>query len=586
VNERQHTIVSDSTVSHQLLEPALPGIWMAEHRRIWQLHPLNASKFASFSYARGLSFDEKDIIQLWQLGLIKADLVTSRKKLRLGGLIDRGIDRRGYHMYSDERPLPRRLANWKNARKTLKPLRKEIELLFHPFRYYVLYHISRLIEVHVSSMQTFLQEHFPHLLEISLTMFNNFSQSDKFTTSIDNWNDVTSLCILTEPYIYQRIFHSIRYDPTEVQNWQVGAKEINQHITDYWHNNVEKLYLNIGVKRLEEIRQDLCVNTQLLDPNRWIHTLLCLGESELRLELEGHLGGALLLRTMAEMLRRATEEVFDNQLREEDELGLGWMPEDVKETIYGSNRLLDNSQAGSVFARRYGLNYKPHVHLYGEGNTEYGALNSFFKTMGIPVTNLHGLIKEGKSMVTFFRDSLRSDIRDHMYSLVVIDGDVPENVKIMESAARNNQTSEEDGIFGRFFLSQPDFEIANFEIEELEEVLWIWVGGESPSQADREQLHSHVKDTTGSTEFFKGVKHAAALSLPQLVGYDKCAAWGEELMKFAWEHPFKQNRKRQIIEAVELAVRWEKINSMERYEVSKKSYMVDPKTGDLVTRPS
>src|SRR5712692_10036617 len=120
-----------------------------------------------------------------------------------------------------------------------------------------------------------------------------------------------------------------------------------------------------------------------------------------------------------------------------------------------------------------------------------------------------------------------------MYSIVVIDGDVRENVRILESAARNNQAREDDGIFGRFFLSQPDFEFANFEIEELEEVLWKWVGGESPSQADRELLHSYVKDATGSTEFFNGVKRAAQ-ALLQLIGYDKGEKWGEELMKFVW----------------------------------------------------
>src|SRR5437588_3183945 len=338
---------------------------------------------------------------------------------------------------------------------------------------------------------------------------------------------------------------------------------------------------------LEEIRQELCFDTQMLDPNRWIHTLLCLGESKPRVEAKGHLGGALLLRTMAEMLRRATEEAFDKELREEDELGTGWMPKGVKETLYGSNRLLDDHQAGSTFVRWHGLNYKPRVHLYGEGHTEYSALYSFFKMMGfsVPVTNLHGLIKEGNSMVTFFRDSLQSDIRDQMYSIVVIDGDVRENVRILESAARNNQTSEDDGIFGRFFLATPDFEFANFEREELEEVLWTWVGGESPSQADRELLHNHVKGTTGSTEFFKGVKRAA-LALPQLERNVKGEKWGEELMKFAWDNQFKEGRKRQIIEAVELALRWEKITNMERYEVAKKTYTVDPQTGELIARPS
>jgi hypothetical protein len=209
--------------------------------------------------------------------------------------------------------------------------------------------------------------------------------------------------------------------------------------------------------------------------------------------------------------------------------------------------------------------------------------------VGVQVTNLHGLIKEGKSKTgkpigaTFFRDNLRTDIENHIYSMVVIDGDIEDNVRVLESAARNNRNSEDDGIFGRFFLSKPDFEFANFEIEELEEVLWNMTGNEKPSQADRELLHGFVKDATKSKEFFNGV-HRASIDLPQLIELDKGEKWGEELMKFAWEHKIKQGQKRKIIEAVELALHWEKTINLERYETAKKTYMVDPQTGEFIRR--
>ncbi len=473
-----------------------------------------------------------------------------------------------------------------DALKTLNPLQDDVKLLFHPFRYYVLYHLDRALGLNSSRMQMFYQEGYQRILDYGLSMFNNWSRSEQFRSSIKLWNDTASIAIITEPCAYLRIFHFIRYSPWDVTNFQAGAEEIYRHIDEYW-NSMNELYHQIGMERLEEIRQELCIAAQTLDSNRWIHTLLCLGDSKLRLELEDRLGGALLLRTMAEMLRRATEKAFNTELREEDELGFGWVPKDVKEKIYWSNRLLDDHRAAGTFARRHGLNYKPRVHVYGEGNTEYGAFNSFLKMMGIlvPVNNLHGLIKDGKSMVTFFRDELRADIKAQRYSMVVIDGDVRENVRILESAARNNQTSEDDGLFGRFFVSKPDFEFANFDVEELEEVLWKWVGGESPSQEERELLHSHVKDAKNSTQFFNGVKRAAQ-SLLRLIGYDKCEEWGEELIKFAWDHQFKQNQKRQIIEAVELALDWEKTRNLEPYETAKKTYMVDPQTGEFVKRTS
>jgi hypothetical protein len=200
--------MTHTTTVPRLLKSSLPGAWIIQHNRIGQMSLLNADKLASFSHHRGLAyFNETDVIQLWQLGLIKADLITSRRKLRLVGLVDRGTDGYGNHVYSDERQLPRRLKGWENARKTLKPLQEGVELLFHPFRYYVLYGIDRMVDLNASAMQIFLQDNYPRLLEFCLTMFNNFSHSDNFITSINTWNDVASLAIITEPCMYGQGCH-------------------------------------------------------------------------------------------------------------------------------------------------------------------------------------------------------------------------------------------------------------------------------------------------------------------------------------------------------------------------------------------
>ena len=146
--------MSQTSTTSRFLEPVLPGAWIANRQHIWQMNFLNANKLASFSHDRGLAyFNENDVIHLWQLGLVKADIIKSRRKLRLVGLVDRGTDVYGNHIYSDERQLPRRLRKWKNARKNLKPLQEGVELLFHPFRYYVLYHLDRVLGLHSSKMQ-------------------------------------------------------------------------------------------------------------------------------------------------------------------------------------------------------------------------------------------------------------------------------------------------------------------------------------------------------------------------------------------------------------------------------------------------
>jgi hypothetical protein len=88
----------------------------------------------------------------------------------------------------------------------------------------------------------------------------------------------------------------------------------------------------------------------------------------------------------------------------------------------------------------------------------------------------------------------------------------------------------------------------------------------------------------GSTEFFDSVRHATRC-LPQLTGYEKGDEWGAKLIDYAWEHPLRQGRKGQLIEAVELTVRWEKIINMESDETVKKTCTVDSQTGELVKRP-
>src|SRR3989442_5423 len=98
--------MSQNTASPGFLEPSLLGAWIAEHRRIWQMNFLKARDLAQFCRDRGLShFDENDITKLWQLGLLKADLIESRRKYDRAGLVDRGFNHYGDHVYTDERQL-------------------------------------------------------------------------------------------------------------------------------------------------------------------------------------------------------------------------------------------------------------------------------------------------------------------------------------------------------------------------------------------------------------------------------------------------------------------------------------------------
>ncbi len=568
---------ADSDVT-PILESIVPGTWIAKRRHIWQMKFLTANDIARFCYDRGLSnFSEEDITQLWQLGLVKADLVLSRKKLNRAGLTDRGSDCYGYHMYSDERKLRQRRKGWENAIKTLKPLRSDIQLLFHPFRYYIIYCLDRVLDLRISRMQMLRQEGYNRVLDICLSMFSRWSTSDGFVPRIDAWNNVAALAIVTEPCTYERIFRSIHFSLADVGDMDTGAEQTHQKITDYWKEDIAELYRRIDKERLEEIRQELCVATQTLDSNRWIHTLLCLGKGQLRVELQGHLGGALLLRTMAETLRRATENVFDIELREEDELGFGWVPEDVKAKVYGSNRLLDGDEnAAREFMRQYELHYGLRLRFYVEGATEWAALRHFFQMAGatsIEVINLRGEVAQKGGRGVTFRENLRSDIAMHVFSMVLIDGDREDFVLAVKKAAKD------DEICGCFFISKQDFEFANFDLPELEEVLWkiaLEDAENKPKEEDRLSLNEAIKGAQNAEQ----LKNKAKRALPQLAHLSKGEIWGEKLIEFAWQNPLRQGEQRQVIEAIQAALTSKKAS----YEFTRRENRVDENTGKIVKR--
>src|SRR5258706_7558453 len=141
----------------------------------------------------------------------------------------------------------------------------------------------------------------------------------------------------------ERVFGSLSLDMYWMSRggWQELYKQIEQ-----LGNEIIHCYRIVGIERLQKIYQELCEAVHTLDPNEKIHTLICLGDGAIRLELEGRLGGAIHLRSMAEMLRRTAEATFTLQLPADDVGRFGARPGvgDYKEILYGSKRLLDGDR--------------------------------------------------------------------------------------------------------------------------------------------------------------------------------------------------------------------------------------------------
>ena len=192
-----------------------------------------------------------------------------------------------------------------------------------------------------------------YLPRTPVNKFEEYASSSAFINDVDQWNDVTALVVTTEPVTFQRIFGKLRsgFDYSDLgfkaaDIVELDAEDrialiidlVSQQIAEH-REKLTNLYKRISVEHIEEVRRNFCKHAELLDPNKNVHTMLRLAKGQPRLELKGNLGGALYLRTMAEMLRRQAEDAFGTRLPEEDELGFGVPRRRFKKENYGAARL-------------------------------------------------------------------------------------------------------------------------------------------------------------------------------------------------------------------------------------------------------
>jgi hypothetical protein len=281
----------------------------------------------------------------------------------------------------------------------------------------------------------------------------------------------------------------------------------------------------------------------------------------------------MLLLAMAEIIRRAAEDALALTLSEEDEIGFGQWMAGARKALYGSERVLDASREVSRdFLTSMGLDYGIKVRCYVEGDTELGALTSAVGNAGgIEFINLRGQFVERRGRGLNFVDSLKNDIKSHVFSVVILDEDRDDHVRAVKRAAATGD------FFGRFFVSSPDFEFSNFTINELAEILLNFVERERAQITTISEVLEVVSNAKSGKQFFQATVHIGF----QEVG--KSEAWGVALMNYASQHrtlPRGHSRAgetRPVIEIAELLMRARDVG----YLRSLDGYRVDPDTGEL-----
>lgn len=401
-----------------------------------------------------------------------------------------------------------------------------------------------------------------------LNSINEASKSESFCEAINKWNDDVASAVICEPCAYSKIFNQIRFRSFPYTH------EAHQEALSSYKEFVYPLLTESGVNDIESKRSDLCQMAEVIDPNKEIHTLLRLTNADVRLKIKGEIGGAMLLLTMAETLRRASEEAFAVSLPEEDQKGFGQWMRGARKIKYGTERIFDASEVvRKKFLGSCGLNSAPRFRCYVEGETEYGALDSYFTPeSGVELINLKGQFVESKGKGLAFRHSLRQDKQSHILSIVILDGDRDDYVRSVRQAAK------QDEMYGQFYIQNPDFEFGNFSITELEVILWNMAVERGAPSDSRSNLKAVLNGVSSGDALFKAAKNSV-LELNQL---GKGTDWGEALMQFAMNNPNREDtsQKRQIYEIIEIIMRG--LSSW--YSNTPSEYRVDAQTGKLIER--
>ena len=566
-------------VEYELFSPVLATKWIIERDFIWQMRFLTEQELYRHANERGLGFSTSQHIvikRLWQLGLLRADYVISQCPLTTDGLTWVHQDDGGDYIYADRRGCVRNAEGLGGMMRELPDLSPSIHLRFHPFRYYVLCEIEKMLQMRIGIAYVLSNpEGLIQAVNRYIHSFNSQTSSEQFNRKVCRWNEVVSLAVSAEPFTYGKLFGVYAVPLMDDKNSQVTFyREMENQ-----RANCKNILEEIGTDKIKQVLSALCREAESLEPNTDIRHILRFTADRYRIErVKGKLGGAILLLTMAEMIRRAAEMAFDIEIPEEDELGSSWDAGSLKVDDYGTQRLNDDYKAKATFIRGLGLDYHVRLRWYVEGVSELGALDYLLEGYTkIETVDLKGQVIAKLTKGVSFREELSKDIQRSVYSWISLDGDVKNNVKVVKKAA-------EDGVmFGQFFISVPDFEVHNFSSEELAEVFWEMASEDDPAldQEDRERL---FRETTGA-ETAKLFDASAKRALQKAGKIGKGKEWGERLGKYAERNPFRQlpdgtNEYRPVIKAVRQALHVIQCD----YYSSLRDYCISPTTGEMVER--
>ncbi|MEK9502586.1 hypothetical protein [Gaopeijia maritima] len=435
--------------------------------------------------------------------------------------------------------------------------------LFHPFRIYAVYRVLKACTIRPAPSASLDRERLPELLDWIPELLPSL---EVVSTIAEVANEVCDLLILLEPAYWPNVAGVFRWPG-------LADKEDHRGRAAGHREDVVRLVADLDHDKWRRVHEDMRLEAAELEGNHTLYLLLRLAPWEVRNRLEGQIGGALWIRHMAEVLRRAFEEATNGEWPEEDEAFGSW-PAGARVDLYGSDRPLDRPLASKPYlAREFGLFTGSVVRWYVEGATEVGAVEEILpdaSIAGIELVDLRGNFEDERGNVAMnLGDALLQDLALRRFSIISFDLDVPASVRSIR------RQIEQDRIVGFLAAHDPDFEFANFTIDELVEVASAM---DERAGFDAAPLRSANWDRVVSGRSFEEEYLRLSARRPRSL---KGREWGRVLARYAVQQPrLADGTERPLIRALTAALR----SRIAAYDHQRERFRFDPDSFLLVER--